>query len=119
MPSLESTSVDAGVSMKMTLRFPVTRPVLLLYTRCALLRCSYAVSTESPSPGLVLELRRVCFDVYKGSHAEVIQLGGYAEEYHEGGACDWSAECGMRLAKYVAVKNIPAQKRFWESRIFQ
>ena len=48
----------------------------------------HAVPTESTFPGLVLELRRMYFDVYEGpssDRAEVIQLGRYAEQYREGG----------------------------------
>ena len=34
------------------------------------------------------------------------------------GACDWSAECGMRLAKYVAVKNVSPQRDFGDPASF-
>ena len=48
----------------------------------------HSVLTNFTFSGLALELRRVCFDVYKGpssDRAEVIQLDRYAKHYREGG----------------------------------
>ena len=45
--SVESASVDAGVSMEMTLRLSVTRAVLFLYIRYALMFKLCPQSTRS------------------------------------------------------------------------
>ena len=70
-------SVDAGVSMKMTLRLSVIRLVSGLYVR-------HAIAAESSFPRLVLEFRCVPCNMHKGSGAyrsEVVQFGVFIEEY--------------------------------------
>lgn len=80
---VNSSCVKYWVSMKVTLRLYITLPVSEWHIWYALLLVLYPQSL----PGLVLEFRRLRFDMYAmpgPDRAEVVQLGVHAEQYCRG-----------------------------------
>ena len=71
----------------------------------------HAVSTESSFPGLVLELRRLYFDVHEGPGPDRADLVWRARRRVPWkGLSVWSAEWGMRLTRSYA-KNSSVYRR--------